>query len=78
MGRPLHLIEKHYYLWTFVSQIGWGRLVLNYDVVGATQPADPEWASRRQDGYRDFERTVRSVRETLTGQRRLQFCFAGA
>ncbi|GLY15778.1 DUF1990 domain-containing protein [Kineosporia rhizophila] len=33
--------------------------MLNYDVVGATQPADPEWASRRQDGYRDFERTVR-------------------
>ncbi len=32
---------------------------LNYDVVGATEPAEPNWSTRPQDGYRDFERTVR-------------------
>jgi uncharacterized protein (UPF0548 family) len=32
---------------------------LNYDVVGATRPAEPDWSTRRQNGYRDFERTVR-------------------
>jgi uncharacterized protein (UPF0548 family) len=28
-------------------------------VVGATQPTEPDWSTRRQNGYRDFERTVR-------------------
>ncbi|GAB6897022.1 DUF1990 family protein [Kineosporia succinea] len=32
---------------------------LNYDVPGATAPAEPRWTTRRHAGYRDFERTVR-------------------